>query len=60
MPQPRKLGLYVTFEQGLIINDLLSRCIDRLQDDALDDLARREYMELKDIVRTSLNKALKH
>ena len=48
----------MTFEQALIVHDLVTRCIERLDDDALDDLARREYMEIKDILRSQINKYL--
>jgi len=58
MSKSKRFGVYMTFEQALIVHDLVTRCIERLDDDALDDLARREYMQVKDILRSQINKYL--
>ena len=58
MSKSKKFGVYMTFEQALIVHDLVTRCIERLHDDPLDDMARREYMEVQDILRLQINKYL--
>jgi hypothetical protein len=58
MTHRKKFGVYMTFDQALIVHDLVTRCIERLQDDPLDDMARREYMEVQDILRLQINKYL--
>lgn len=60
MTKNKRFGVYMTFEQALIVHDLISRCIERLHDDALDDLARREYMDVKEVLRTQINRYLEN
>ena len=60
MTHRKKFGVYMTFDQALILHDTVIRCIERLEDDALDDLARREYMEIKEVLRAQINKYLEN